>query len=152
MLTGTTKEKGTLEKSAIFKRLTAKHALHGSHHAYTLYEEPGSYSVHRPYFLFAFESRISLRRVYEIILEYQTQQNLDANEILDAVFILDKGWVINFVPLPRMNTDTWKWEWPWKYQQSDVVLTDMLSWLSLVMPRDMREGPLINWYTETFIQ
>ncbi len=148
---GKTREKGVLEKSAIFKRLEARYSLPGSHYPLAVHEEPGSYDVHRPYFLFAFKSTISLKAIYETILEHQSKNALVAENILDAVFVLDKGWIINHAPLPKSVGNEWEWEWPWKWQTSDTVLADMMSWLSIVMPRNMREGPFINWYTKAFL-
>lgn len=156
-LRGTPKEKGILDKSRLFKTLTVAHSMPGSNRAYRLGQSPSNlYEIHRPWFLIALESRLSLEAIYREILQYQRQHNLGNNEMVDAVFVVGEGWVVNYAglwPLPSHTVameEQWQWEWPWKWKQSDMVLCDMLAWLSVVMPRDMREGPFMYWYTEPF--
>ena len=156
-LIGTRKEKGVFEKSRQFKKLTVTHALPGSNSQIQLGESPDNlYEVHRPWFLVALESKLTLKAIYDEILHYQQQNSLGDNEMVDAVFVVGKGWVVNYAglfPLPNHTRDTveqWEWEWPWRWKESGMVLSDMLAWLSLVMPREMRGGPFMYWYTEPF--
>jgi len=52
-----------------------------------------------PYFLVAFTSQLKLITSVERIKDFLAQKEYDVNEVnrvLDAVFVLDRGWVINF--------------------------------------------------------
>jgi len=52
-----------------------------------------------PYFLVAFESQLKLPSILKRIEDLMKSQGFGVNEInrvLDAIFILDQGWVVNF--------------------------------------------------------
>lgn len=156
MLVGSKQEIGIIEKSRTFKRLTAMRPLGTSNTAYEFYDGDIAYNIHPPYFLIAMESKLSLEDIMNLILTYQEKEDRSSTRILDAVFLLNKGWIINFAglwPLPNFNynevseSDT---AWPWRRNSTGTVLLHMLSWLSIVMPRDLRDAPLMYWYTDPF--
>lgn len=95
----------------------------------------------RPYFLFAFESQITLTYITEKIIIFNKEKKLSINQQIDAVFILDKGVIINFgdgkgsfrfitnlgeskpgiVQIPKEN--------------DDKILLNFLSWISMSTPK-----------------
>ncbi|WP_155523684.1 DUF6602 domain-containing protein [Nodosilinea nodulosa] len=50
----------------------------------------------RPYFLFAFESQINLDSMLKRISEFNKKHDLEVWQQIDAVFLLDRGEIINF--------------------------------------------------------
>ena len=50
----------------------------------------------RPYFLFAFESQVTLDTVFDKITEFNNQNCPEIKQQIDAVFLLDRGAIINF--------------------------------------------------------
>ena len=50
----------------------------------------------RPYFLFAFESQVTLDTVFEKITEFNNQHCSEIRQQIDAIFLLDRGAIINF--------------------------------------------------------
>jgi len=50
----------------------------------------------RPYFLFAFESQLTLNTVFESISEFNNQNCPEIRQQIDGVFLLDRGAIINF--------------------------------------------------------
>ena len=50
----------------------------------------------RPYFLFAFESRLTGATVRQRIMAWNTKNNMDVSLQIDAVYILDKENIVNF--------------------------------------------------------
>jgi hypothetical protein len=102
---------------------------------------------HPPWFLVAFESQISLEKVQQKIIEFS---NLDIqSNFLDAVFILNRGWVINF----RDGQASFRYSSPdgtnakgWCFKGSDTVLFDLLTWMTVIMPRKIWMEPFLQYY------
>ena len=74
---------------------------------------------------------------------------VETNRLLDAVFVLGRGWIINFGDgKGSFQFRTPKGEsiegWAWK--DSDSVLFGLLGWLSIVMPRMIRFEPILPGY------
>jgi len=91
-----TELKNTLENSCQFKRLeiVLEHTMGFSNESdrKRFYKCP-------PYFLVAFESQLKLSTILEKIEGFVESKGFGVNEvnkILDAVFIIDRGWIINF--------------------------------------------------------
>ena len=114
--------------------------------------EPHSQWRCPPYFLVAFESQLKLPSILKRIEDLMKSKGFGVNEInrvLDAIFILDQGWVVNFGdgkgPFQFRTSEGRSIEgWVWK--NSETVLFDLLSWLSAVMPRMIRFEPILPLY------
>lgn len=95
----------------------------------------------RPWFLIAFDSQLSLSGIKNNIDTYQKTHLIENNKLLDGVFVLSRGWVINFGD----GQGTFGYETPegtnaqgFAEKDSDSVLFDLLAWLSCVIPREVR--------------
>jgi hypothetical protein len=102
-----------------------------------------------PWFLVAFESQLTLSRIQIEIVEFKNQNSVESNRLADAVFVLGRGWVINYGD----GEGSFQFKTPegislegWHWQNSDSVLFDLLGWLSAVMPRMIRFEPILPKY------
>ena len=102
-----------------------------------------------PWFLIAFESQLDLFTIKARIEEFVKSNKIEPNRIVDAVFILDKGWAINFGD----GKGTLQFRTPegisiegWTWKNSDSILFDLLGWLSMTMPRMIRFEPVLSKY------
>lgn len=108
-----------------------------------------------PWFLFAFDSQLTLTRIMNNIETFQGAHSIQNNRLLDAVFVLDRGWVINFGD----GKGAFGYEKPdgniaegFAEKNSDSVLFDLLAWLSCVMPKMVRFEPILLQYMLPKIQ
>lgn len=102
-----------------------------------------------PWFLIAFESQLTLSTTYNKIIEFVESNKIESDRLVDGVFILNRGWIINFgdgkgsFQLKTPEGDSVE---GWVHQDSDSVLFDLLGWLSIVMPRMTRYDPILPLY------
>lgn len=102
-----------------------------------------------PWFLIAFESQLTLSSIHKKIVEFQTVEVIDDNRLIDAVFILDCGWIINFGDgqgAYKLKTLEGTSIPGFVYKESNSVLFDLLGWLSVVMPQMVRLSPILPNY------
>ena len=106
-----------------------------------------------PYFLVAFGSQLKLSSILKRIQDFMKSKKFgvdEVNKVLDAIFVIEKGWVINFGDgkgsLQFRNSEGTSIE-GWVWQNSETVLFDLLSWLTSVMPRMVRFEPILPLYT-----
>ena len=102
-----------------------------------------------PWFLFAFETQLSLSTIKANIERFIEQEKIEKNRLADAIFVLDRGWVINFgdgkgaliskTPEGR-SVEGWVWK------DSDSVLFVLLGWLHAVMLKMIRFKPVLIKY------
>jgi hypothetical protein len=102
-----------------------------------------------PWFVVAVESQLSLPAILKKNIEFTRDRGLEPDGLLDAVFVLDRGWVINFGD----GKGSMQFEIPggepvagWVHKRSGSVLFDLLAWLSIVMPRMIRFEPILAPY------
>ena len=102
-----------------------------------------------PWFLVAFESQLTLSRIQTEIEEFEIENPVETNKLVDAVFVLGQGWLINFGD----GEGSFQFKTPegislegWHWKNSDLVLFDLLGWLSAVMPRIIRFEPILPKY------
>jgi hypothetical protein len=92
---------------------------------------------HRPYFILAAESQLTI----ETVAERARQIDLETDgQIADAIYLLDRGWVVNFGDGAGsfqflMPGGASAQAWVAKEIPSGEVLFDFFVWLSAVMPR-----------------
>lgn len=104
-----------------------------------------------PWFLFAFESQLTLSSIHKKIIEFEKkmENKIEPNKLMDAVFILNRGWIINmgdgkgsyqFLNLEGKSLKGWI------HKDSESTLFDFLGWFSIVMPRMFRFEPILPRY------
>lgn len=102
-----------------------------------------------PYFLFAFESEVTLDLVCEKVRDYQAEHAIKSGDFLDAVFVLDRGAVIDLGdgtgPLKLMQENGSE-AVGWVTNQSGNALFDLLIWLSVYMPKRVRMDSILSHY------
>ena len=102
-----------------------------------------------PWFLLSFESSLTLSSIKDRIKEYVKHNTVKANRLMDAVFVLGSGWVINFGDGKgsfQFRTPQGKSVEGWVCKNSNSVLFDLLGWLSIVMPKMIRFEPILAKY------
>jgi hypothetical protein len=102
-----------------------------------------------PWFLVALESQLTLPAILERNARFAEERAVGPNGLLDAVFVLGRGWVINFGDgkgLFQYRTASGESVAGWVQNRSDSVLFDLLGWLSIVMPRILPFRPILAPY------
>jgi uncharacterized protein DUF6602 len=102
-----------------------------------------------PYFLVAFESQLSLASIHERALAADTEANQQSESVLDAIFVLGTGCVMNLrdgtgrvKAFDAIGVPLSGWHW----QDSDRTLFDLLVWISSVRNRILRMQSIISRY------
>jgi hypothetical protein len=103
----------------------------------------------RPWFLFAFESQLSLEAIRDAARAFQTERGLEHHEVADGIFISNVGSVIHLGSgegeLRHLNADG-AWASGYQVRSSTAVLFDFLWWLSVVMPKIFRQRTIMPQY------
>jgi len=105
-----------------------------------------------PYFLFAFESQLELSTVLTKIEDFLKTKGAgknDTNKVVDAIFIMNQGWLMNFGDgqgFLQYITAEGKPAEGWDMKKCDTVLFHLMGWLSVVMPRAIRYTPILPSY------
>lgn len=104
---------------------------------------------HPPFFLFGFESQLSLAKIKSIIQDYCLENHLGLTDCIDAVFVLDKGWVVNFGDGKgsyEFRTREGESVQGWVEKESQTVLFDFIGYISVTMPKLVRFKPILASY------
>lgn len=138
----------TLKNSVLYKKL--KKANSTGSMVLSNQSDLKRYHEHPPFFLFAYESQVSLTSIFSSIEKFVTNNSHNNLAIIDAVFILDKGWLINFGDGKgalqfRRTTDGQSLE-GWIFQESDAVLFNLFRYISITMPKEKRLQPILTHY------
>lgn len=106
---------------------------------------------HRPYFIFAYESQLTIQTICNKLIEYYVANNTPVEEQIDAVFCLDRGEVLN------MGDGEGLLKWRTDKVESisgihvtkdhgDEVLLGLMFWLSIVIQRySLPHSPLVHY-------
>ncbi|GAA4364102.1 hypothetical protein GCM10023185_33320 [Hymenobacter saemangeumensis] len=101
-----------------------------------------------PFFLFAFESQITLEKIAEVVQSYRPSEYKPGFTI-DGIFVLSHGYLIDLGDgqgaFNILNSDR-TCSTGWRGQHSDLVLFDFLGWLSTVMPRMVGGSNILTPY------
>lgn len=132
--------KTTLEKCVAFKKLTPRIGVG------TLVQgnkaDIARFVEKRAYFLLAFQSQLKLNTVMEKIIEFNHNNSLELNSQIDAVFLLDKGTIINFGDGEgSLKFKSHDGEWMGGINiiaEQRSPLFELLSWLSIVNKKTIR--------------
>jgi hypothetical protein len=144
----TTQElRNTLINSLLYKGLKTTHSKGSMVHSTP--SDFKRYYEHPPFFLFCYESQLSLETIKKNIDAFITENSIDNLKIVDAVFVLGKGSIINFgdgqgmfqfkMPDGKIATD-------WVIKNSESVLFDFFGYLSVTMPKTLRFEPILANY------
>lgn len=158
---------GVMAAGEVKTRLTSSHlntSLDNSHAYRTLKMHPGAgrtvlynidaerYQVSPPWFVFSMNSQLKLTTIrdkVERFIQSLGGTGADVNMTLDAVFVLDRGWLINFgdgYGGYRVRGDDRELVTGWHLRESKTVCFDFLAWLTSVMPRTMWSSPILQRY------
>jgi len=114
------------------------------------------FSQSRPYFLFAFESQLSMPTILERLQERSAKPEGTRTDLLDAIFVLGESPIVNFGDgegrFRFRNLETKQLRTGWVWMKSDSTLLGLMTWLSAVMPREIRFEPIILSYLDENLQ
>jgi hypothetical protein len=106
---------------------------------------------HRPYFLFAFESQLTIETIHSKLCDFYAKHSTPIEEQIDAVFCLDRGAIVNFGD----GKGALKWSTteldsvPGIHiteSSADNILLSFLSWLSIAIQRiTLPYSPLVDY-------
>lgn len=137
----------TVESSRRFKALLAEPGMNSSVSA-------GEVELERfyrtpPFFLLALESQLSLDAVWKTLVAKGHYGDPTTPRQLDAVFILSQGGLIDCGlgdgSFGLANASGVKLK-GWAKTAADSVLFDLLAWLTVAMPREVRYEPILARY------
>ncbi|MEO1165559.1 MAG: DUF6602 domain-containing protein [Chloroflexota bacterium] len=115
-------------------------------------KEDSPYLLHPPYFLFAFESDLNISGIYEKVTAFQNKHKLDSAQLLDAIFLADKGTMINYQGRGGIghfglrNGDNTDMDVIWGHPDTKLPLFDFVFWISTAYPRLIRNRPVLQDY------
>ena len=100
----------------------------------------------RPYFIFAYESQVTLELACERVQEAERASN---GQVVDAIFALDRGTILNLadgrgslgIARPDGTRHT-----GWIIKPGEDAMFGLFAWLSMVMPRMQRLTPILPDY------
>ncbi len=140
-----------LEKARAFKRLLANIGENDlKAHNITESEDTFRYLIRRPFFAFAYEETRTLRAVQNNIEEWVRDNQVPAVEQIDAVFVLNKGMILNLGPgtgaiqKKMTNGDLLS-----GFIRNDTrsIFSHLILWLSKVCPSFTSLEPILLKYT-----
>jgi hypothetical protein len=112
-------------------------------------EDLKRYYEHPPYFLFAYESQLSIQTIFQRLQQEENTDGSARTDLLDAVYVLGKGWLVNFGDgkgsFQFISSEKESLA-GWQGANSEDVLLPLMAWLSHVMPRFQRYLPILNKY------
>jgi hypothetical protein len=101
-----------------------------------------------PYFGFTYENSVAVRTILERLSSAEDVPAPNSADfslpVLDALFILGKGFAINYRSGETLRREDGSTGWCWN--DSSNVLVDMFLWLSAVMPRVQRFQSIVIPY------
>lgn len=139
--------KNTLNNSVLYKNL--KTTLGNGSMVHANDSDLKRYYEHPPFFLFCYESQLSLNTIKENIEAFVKEKSIDNLKVIDGIFVLGKGWIINFGDGKgafQFRTNDGHVFTDWVVNESDSVLFDFFSYLSVTMPKTIRFEPIIANY------
>lgn len=106
----------------------------------------------RAFFLFAFESQLTLETIVEKINEFNADNNLPITSQIDAIFVLDRGNVVNFGDgngLLKYVMDNGEVRTGYQISGWGKVIFEFLSWITTINHRMMIFYPILAHYLFT---
>ncbi len=108
----------------------------------------------RPFFLFAFESRLKIATIKQSVDAWNARNNVPLNQQIDAIFLLSRGTVINNGTDEGALTLGPSVQQPNKgyvrHARAQNVLVQFLGWLSVTMvPITFPYNPIVSYLLKT---
>jgi hypothetical protein len=140
--------RSTLGESVAFKRLRVHNQV-GTMVACRGNPAQDRYALCPPFFLFAYSSQLTLDKVRHTVADYRQDQNLDHGELVDAIFLLGRGCVVNVGDRgealqsadPQGSGAS-----EWVAEQTEDVLMALVHWLSTSMRQLIYQPPILTAY------
>lgn len=137
-----------IESCKRFKKLTSKFSNGTT--ICTNTSDRKRYLEHKPYFIFAYKSQLTIETIYSKLVEYYEKNGTPVEEQIDAVFCLDRGVIINFgdgkgayqyivgeQSIPGLIIT--------KREEGEILL-NLLTWLSIsIINYQTYQSPLIQY-------
>ena len=146
VLTGEELERA-IQGSIKFKALTARDAI-GLRVASA--SDVDRFHDHRPFFIVAYESQLSLETIAERVGAASEAAEQDGKQIVDGIFVLDRGTVLNlgsgYGSLGIEKPDGTRHTGWIIHPSDDDAMYGLIAWLSMVMPRVQRLTPILPEY------
>jgi hypothetical protein len=139
--------KSSLEKARNYKKLkmvSIKNALILSSND----SDQRRFYTTPPFFIFAFESQITLEKAYEVTGLFN-QENYVPGGTADGIFILNRGVILDLGDGQgsfSIRNSVGQNMSGWTALKSERILFDFLSWLSVVMPRMIGGSNILTPY------
>jgi hypothetical protein len=139
-----------LEKARTFKRLQSR--LTDNDRKVPNIDNPDDvdrYLVRRPFFAFAYEDDRSLKTVQRNVEEWIRENHVPSTELIDAIFVLNKGIVVNLggcggaINIKDKNADSLS---GFVRKSTPNIFSQLMSWLSKVCPRFVSLDPILLSY------
>jgi hypothetical protein len=139
----------TLKNSVYFKSKLQISFSAGTSSRFKSASDKDRFYLRRPYFLFAYESQLTLQSITLKVKEYGEKNGLSLFDLLDAIFILDKGCMINMADGRGSFWSTDPNGNPvagFAAYESEKVLFELFKFLSIAIPRIEIGDPILSHY------
>jgi hypothetical protein len=99
------------------------------------------YVERRPFFLFAFKSQLTIETIFKKVVLYNQKHALDMTQQIDGIFLLDRGYILNFgdgqgaLSFQTNEGELAKGYIPFLKENQSNILFNFLTWLSTTIPR-----------------
>jgi len=105
---------------------------------------------HRPYFIFSFESQLTLDKIYNKLICFYEKNNIPYEKQIDGVFCLDRGVIWNLGDGKGVRRfmvgNVAQSGLKITNNTHDSVVFDFMTWISSAMPKLNYPMPPINLY------
>jgi hypothetical protein len=138
-----------LEKARTFKRLRSELTENDFKAHNVDNDDWDRYLVRRPFFAFAYEDRRELRTTQENVEEWVRDNQVPSAEQIDAIFVLNKGIVVNLgagtgaIEIKGKSDDILS---SFVRKGTLSIFSQLISWLSLVCPSFTSLDPILLKY------
>jgi hypothetical protein len=138
-----------LGKAQAFKRLLAKVEGRDLQAHNVDAEDWSRYLIRRPFFAFAYEDTRALAVVQQNIEEWITANHVPVEEQIDALFILNKGIIVNLgsgLGAPEIRDATGNVITGFARTETSATFSQLILWMSLVCPSFTSLHPILLRY------
>jgi hypothetical protein len=136
-----------MAKASLFRKLKVKHTIGTM--VYANASDRDRFYSSPAYFLVAIESEVALKTAGAEVARLGSFGSSGYSGGIDGVFLLDRGWAIDFGDGKgafQLRSPTGRSVPGWFGRESSSVLFDFLAWLSSVILRTVRSGPILPDY------
>ena len=137
--------KASLEKAREFKKLKARSTAGDM--IMSNDQDTRRFYDRRPFFLFCFESQLTISNIFDTVVEDSKTLNTSLDQIIDAIFCLDRGVLVNFgdgsgqLKMRKDGKPIQGWG-----EAGNKTLFELIRWSSAVYPKFSRMGNFMMSY------